>query len=403
MTKISKFGEDFLLLALRIDKHIKEYVDFYIGPEKLRQFVENETLTAPNTLLNDSNNLLKQLGTQGYSKERIRYIDKLLIAMKTSIEILIGSPISVKDQISRLYDISLQPVNESKLYDLKEDFNKAYEGSGSLEARMKELRVRRRIPKSDVFDLFKKALEIVKNRTTELFSNFLPKNEIIIIDLIEKNKENKIKWSYYNWYMGDYTSRIEVNPSYDIFWSSLLSAAAHEGYPGHHTEFTVKEQYFFRELSQFEHSILLLNSPKLIISEGIASLALNVLFSYRDQAEISFREFCRNKTDEDSLNSITNQYRIRRKTDLFFHNLAYHALIDEWSKEKLVRYATNLEILSKENIDNRIKFLSNPVHATTDFSYSIGRNLIVDKYGEFPSVDNFFDLLTKPVLPSDLI
>ena len=403
MTKLSTFGEDFLLLALRIDKHIKGYVDFYFGPERLRQIVDYESLTAPNTLLNDSNNLLKQLGTQDFDKKRIRYIEKLLIAMKTSIEILIGSPISVKDQISRLYDVILQPVNESKLYELKKEFNKAYEGSGSLEERLKELRIRRKVSESDVFDLFKKALEIVKNRTTELFSNFLPKNETLIIDLLGKKKDHEVKWSYYNWYLGNYTSRIEVNPSYDIYWSSLLSAAAHEGYPGHHTEFAVKEQYLFRELSQFEHSILLLNSPKLIISEGIASLAVNVLFSYRDQAEISFREFCRKKTDEDSLDSITNQYSVRRKMDLFIHNLAYHALIDEWSKEKLVRYATSFKILSKENIDNRIKFLSNPVHATTAFSYSIGRNLIVDKYGEFPSMDNFYDLLTKPVLPSDLI
>ena len=213
MTKISKFGEDFLRLALRIDKHIKGYVDFYFGPDKLRQVIDHESTTAPNILLNDSNDLLKQLGSQGFDKERIRYIEKLLVAMKTSIEILIGSPISVKDQISRLYDVSLQPVNESKLYDLKEDFNKAYEGSGSLEERMKELRVRRRIPKSDVFDLFKKALEIVKNRTTELFSNFLPKNETIIIDIISKKKKHEVKWSYYNWYLGNYTSRIEVNPS----------------------------------------------------------------------------------------------------------------------------------------------------------------------------------------------
>jgi len=28
---------------------------------------------------------------------------------------------------------------------------------------------------------------------------------------------------------------------------------------------------------------------------------------------------------------------------------------------------------------------------------------VIDKYSEFPSMDNFFDLLTKPVLPSDLI
>ena len=89
--------------------------------------------------------------------------------------------------------------------------------------------------------------------------------------------------------------------------------------------------------------------------------------------------------------------------NLFLHNLAFLALIEEWSNKKIFRYANSFEILSKENIDNRIKFLSNPVHATTAFSYSIGRNLIIDKYGEFPSMNNFFDLLTKPVLPSDLI
>ena len=78
MTKLSKFGEDFLLLALRIDKHVEGYVDFYYGPEKLRQIVDCESLTAPNTLLNDSNDLLKQLGSQGFDKERIRYINENL-------------------------------------------------------------------------------------------------------------------------------------------------------------------------------------------------------------------------------------------------------------------------------------------------------------------------------------
>jgi len=403
MTKLSKFGEDFLLLALRIDKHIDGYVDFYYGPEKLRQTVDCEPLTATNALLNDSNDLLKQLESQGFDKKRTRYIEKLLIAMKTSIEILTGAPISVKDQISRLYDVSLQPVNESKLYDLKEELHNAYGRSGSLEEQLRELRIQRKVSESDVFDLFKKALEIVKNRTNELSTSPLPKNETIIIELVGKKKKNEVKWSYYNWYLGNFTSRIAVNPSYDIYWSSLLSAAAHEGYPGHHTEFVIKEKYLFRELSQFEHSILFLNSPKIIISEGIANLAINMLYSYRDQAELSLRELCRENPDGDSLDNLTNQFRVRRKMDLFLYNLAYHALIDEWNKEQLVRYATNFEILSKENIDNRIKFLKNPVHATTAFSYFIGTNLIIDKYSEFPSINNFFDLLTKPILPSDLI
>jgi hypothetical protein len=89
--------------------------------------------------------------------------------------------------------------------------------------------------------------------------------------------------------------------------------------------------------------------------------------------------------------------------DLFLHNLAYHALIDGWSNEQLFKHANSFEILSKENIDNRIKFLRNPAHASTAFSYSIGRNLIIDKYSEFPSIHNFLNLLIKPVLPSDLI
>ena len=159
----------------------------------------------------------------------------------------------------------------------------------------------------------------------------------------------------------------------------------------------------YHECFQFEHSILLLNSPKIIISEGIANLALNSLYSYRDQAEISFKEFCRKEAEEDSLDKIIKQFSVKRKIDLFLYNLAYHAIIDEWSKKQLFRYATSFEIFSKENIENHIKRLYDPVYSTTTFSYFIGPNLIINKYGEFPSVDNFYDLLSKPVLPSDLI
>ena len=85
MTKISEFGKDYLLLALRIDKHIKGYVDFYYGPEKFRQIVENEAISSPNKLLNDSITLIKQLGTRGYDIKRERYVEKMLTAMRTSI------------------------------------------------------------------------------------------------------------------------------------------------------------------------------------------------------------------------------------------------------------------------------------------------------------------------------
>ena len=398
---MSEFGIEFLLLALRIDKHIKGYVDFYFGPEKLRKIVDNEPITSPKKLLLTSKTLLKQLGSQGYNKERERYLEKLLIAMRTSIELLIGIEISIKEQFLRQYDVVLQPVKESELDNLKEEFNAAYGGLGSLEKRMNDLRVRRTIPEGKVFELFKKALNITRERTKELFVNLLPQKERIVLELVKNN--NEVKWAYYNWYLGNLRSRIEVDPNYNMYWTGLLAAAAHEGYPGHHTEFIAKEQRLYRELNQFEHSILLLHSPKLILSEGIADLAVKMLFSNREAVEIGLRELCPDSTKEASLDIIMAQNKVKGKITLFWYNFAYHALIDNWSKEDLIQYATSFEVFDYDTVSNQLRLINNLSHSTTIFSYSLGRNLIINKYGEFPSIKNFRNLLAKPILPSDLV
>jgi len=240
-------------------------------------------------LLNASNNLIKQLGAQGYNKERERYLEKLLVAMKTSIEGLIGSEISIKDQFIKLYDIDLQPAKEAELNNLKEEYEEAYNGSGSLKERMNKLRITRKVPESKAFKFFKKAVDITEKQTKKLFIDLLPKNENIIIDVVKSNE--KVKWNCYNWYLGNFFSRIEVNPTYQMYWTAFLSYSSHEAYPGHHTEFAVKEERLYRKLNQFEHSLLILHSPKLVISEGIADKALSVLFSNQEVAEIGLKEF----------------------------------------------------------------------------------------------------------------
>jgi hypothetical protein len=403
MKKLSKFGEDFLLLALRINKHIKGYVDFYYGPEKLRQIIDNEPITSPSKLLIDSDILLNKLGLQGYDIKREKYLEKMLTAMRTLIELLNGIEISIEDQFLKLYDVALQPANESELKNLKKEYDEAYCGPGSLEERIEKLRIKRRVPEEKVFKFFKRALEITEKRTKELFINLLPENEQILLDLAQEKNNNNIKWACYEWYLGNYNSRIEVNPKFDMYWTVLLMYSAHEGYPGHHTEFSVKEGMLYRELNQFEHSIILLNSPKLLISEGIADLALNVLFSYRDQAEIGLNEFCPDASKEDSLETIIAQNRVRNKLNLFWYNFAYHALIDHYTDEELISYGKNFEIFGEDDLRNQIKRLNDPVYSKNAFTYNLGMNIITKKYGEFPSVKDFRNLLINPILPSDLL
>ena len=402
MTKISTFGEDFLLLALRISKHIEGYVDFFYGQERLRQTVDCESLAAPNTLLNDSNNLLKQLESQGFYKERTRYIEKLLIAMKTSIETLCGIEIPFKEKFLRLYDVDLQPINESELERLLDDFDKAYKGTGSLAERMKVLREKRTVPEDKVYPMFKEALNITRMKTKELFGDILPETERILIELVEDNNDDKAKWAYYEWYLGNFQSRLEINPKYNVYWSGFIFGAAHEGYPGHHTEFAIKEKVLYRELFQFEHSILLLKSPTLVICEGIADLAINVLFSYEEQAQLSL-QFCSSDKKEDTVESLTRQNRVKVNQSLLWYNLAYHALIDKWSEADLIQYGTNYEIFRLEDLKNIIKLINDPAHSTTAFLYNLGSKLIINRFGEFPSVKNFWNLLLNPILPSDLV
>ncbi len=398
--KLSEFGENFITLAHRIDKHNKGYIDFYIGPKKLREIVDNEAITSPNILLTDCNALQKDLLKQGYNKKRERYLEKLLRAMETSIEILNDTEISIEEQFLRLYDVILQPAQESELDNLKEEINAAYGGLGSLEKRMNDIRVRRTVPEETVFELFKKALNITRERTKELYIDLLPQKERVILELVNNN--DKAKWSYYNWYLGNYSSRIELNPKYNIYWSSLLSAAAHEGYPGHHMEFAIKEQCLYRKLYQFEHSLLILHSPKIIVTEGIGNLAISVIFSDRDAAEISLREFCPDTSKTDIIDVLASQNKVRRKISLFWYNLAYRALIEKYSTEELIRYGKNFEVFSEDTIQNNLKRMSDPVYSKNAFLYDLGSNLIRNRYGIIPSVKNFQNLLENAILPSDL-
>ena len=396
------FGEDFLLLALRINKHIKGYVDFYYGPEKIRQNVDSEAITSPNKLLIDINNLLNKLDLQGYDINRERYLEKMLTAMRTSIELLNGIEISIEDQFLKLYDVALQPANESEVRDLKKEYDEAYGESGSLEERLDYLREVRKVPEANVFSLFKKALNIVRKQTNKLFGNLLPEEEHISINLVEKTTD-ELKWSYYNWYLGNYHSRIEVNPNYAMYWTSFMSAASHEGYPGHHTEFVLNEENLFLNLNQFEHSILILHSPKIIISEGIANLANSMLYSNKESAEIGLREFCTDVTKETSLEKIILQDKLKVKIPIFWYNFAYHAVVDKYSEEELIQYGKNVELFNEEVLKMELKRLSNPAYSKNAFLYNLGTNVLKQKYGKKPSVNEFQNLLVNPTLPSDLI
>jgi hypothetical protein len=395
---LEEFGKNYLLLGLRIGKLIEGYIDAYFGPSELKYTVEKEKPQSPKNLLDQCKALQKKLPNQGFIEERSTFLGKMLGAMETSLEVLNGREIPYLDKVNRLYDIKPELIVDSVFFQVAKELDSIYEGSGSLTDRMEVIQKRRAVSNNNIEEIFRKASEIVRERTLELFPGLLPIGEEFTIKIV-KNEP----WSAYNWYLGNFKSRIDVNIDVPNAWTRILLTAAHEGYPGHHTEHVVKEKLLYIEEQRFEHSILLIQTPECVIAEGIGNTGLDVLFTVSEQIEIGLKELCPDPKREYSLEILIAENEARKNIMAFANNLAIHAYVDGWSDDQLVKYGLDFGFVTEERLRQNLMFIRNPLWSTYVFNYFIGETLIKKKFGERPSPADFKRLLTQPILPSDLM
>jgi len=395
---LEEFGKNYLLLGLRIGKLIDGYIDAYFGPPELKYTVDKEKPQSPKDLLHKCKTLQKELPNQGFIEERIRFLGKMLGAMETSLEILNGHEIPYLEKVNRLYDIKPELIDDSVFYKVAKELDSIYKGSGSLAERMETILKERVVPENKIEVIFRKACEIVRERTQKLFPGLLPKKEEFTIKIV-KNEP----WSAYNWYLGNYKSRIDVNTDIPNAWTRILLTAAHEGYPGHHTEHVVKEKLLYIEEQRFEHSIFLIQTPECVIAEGIGNTGLDVLYTPREQVKIGLEELCPDPKKEFSLDALVAESEATKNLRALINNLAIHAHVDGWSDDQLIKYGLDFGFVKEERLRQNLLFIRNPLWSTYVFNYFIGEMLIKKKFGEQPSPDDFKKLLTQPILPSDLI
>ena len=95
----------------------------------------------------------------------------------------------------------------------------------------------------------------------------LPEGEDLRVSLVRGQP-----WSGYNWYDGGRRSRVDINTDLPRRAAELVHTVAHETYPGHHLEHAWKEADLVDRDGRLESSILLINTPECLISEGLADL-----------------------------------------------------------------------------------------------------------------------------------
>lgn len=392
----NNFGKEYLLLGLRMDKLIEGFVDAYYGPSELKELIGNEKPPSPKSLLESCKNLQKQLGDQGLIEERVRFLEKTLSAIETSLNINLGEEIPFLEKVNRLYDIKPELIDDSIFYKLAEKLDSVFQGSGTLLDRNNAFKKKHEIPIEMLDYTFNQAFKIISKKTYEVLPDLLPESEETSFEFV-KNKP----WPAYNWYLGDFKSRIDINTDIPVDCITILNLVTHEAYPGHHTEHIIKEKQLYIEQKRFEHSILLIPTPEAVISEGIGNTAADVLFSDKEKGQLILEDLCHDPSSKD-LDVLIDRYKVSSKIPMLYNNLAILAHEDEWSDDELVKYSLDFGFIPEKNVSQTLKFIRHPLWSTYVFNYSIGETLIKEKFGPFPSPKDFKMLLTHPILPSDL-
>ena len=397
-------ARDYLLLALRLDQRIPGLVDGYFGPAHLKAQVETEQLKSPATLRDDAAALRERLASGVAEPDRRAWIDAQLVALETQAAALAGEPLPYLEHVARCFAYAPQRRPDAEFDAAAAALDALLPGNASLTDRLEAWDAQFEIPVDRLAAVVAWLVERFRARASSLFG--LPEGEDLRVFLVTGQP-----WSGYNWFDGGRRSRIDINTDLPRRAAELVHTVAHETYPGHHLEHAWKEADLVDRAGRLEASILLINTPECLISEGLADLGLRVAVPFDEQAGLLVELYDRGglaiagdpaaardaaertlalATHRDVLGAIRGNAAILR-----------HA--DERSHDEVLAYLCQVGRCAPANAAKRLEFIEHPLWRTYVFVYAEGEAVLrrwLDAVPEQQRVERFGRLLHEQITPA---
>jgi hypothetical protein len=201
--------------------------------------------------------------------------------------------------------------------------------------------------------------------------------------------------------LGNAKSRIQINTDLPARISELPTLMAHEGYPGHHTDLSIKEAKLVKGLKYYEFTINLLNAPSSVMAEGIATSALETALT-NDELEAWFREELlpvagMSHIDAKRMRAIDDA---EDKIGRIAGNAAFMLYDQNKSAEEISAYLQRYALVSEERAKHLVRFVSKPFDRSYIFTYDSGRDLLEELF-QHGNRDHYFRrVIEEPVTPS---
>jgi hypothetical protein len=383
--------ERYLLLGLRLGRHVDGYVDAYFGPPELKEQADGEEPVEPAELVAEAVALRAETGSLEDDARR-RWLEAQLLGAETAARRLAGEEIGYVDEVERCFGVRPQRVPEERFEAALTALDAAVPGDGELYDRYQAWLESQTVQP----ELIRPALDVLRDdlreRTRDLVE--LPEDEQVESELVTNEP-----WAGFNYYLGGFRSRSVLNTDLPTRAYLLPELVAHEMYPGHHTEHACKEAVLVDGRGYLEETLILIPTPQSLVSEGIATNALDVVLDDVDADDWSAERLRPLGIPYD-----VETTRVARSAfrDLGFVSANSALMIHEEGVpvDEARAYFKRWVLANDERADKHISFVTDPTWRSYVFNYSSGEQLV----GDWMDGDRarFRRLLTEQLTPDDL-
>jgi hypothetical protein len=385
---VDAVAERYLKLGLGLGKHVDGLVDGYYGPPEL---AEAERLSLAE-LLEEARSLRAHVAAADLDEQRSRWLIAQIDGLECVAEMTSGIEVPWREAVRRCYGVDVERTPEERFEEAHARLDAALPGSGELPDRLEAWRRTQDVPTDKLLPGFHAMVDDLRARTRELVE--LPDGERFHAQLVSGEP-----WGAYNWYLGDLESRIDINTDLPVRSYFLAILAAHEGYPGHHTEAASKEARLVRGQGRDELSILLIHTPECLVAEGIATIAIEQAlgddWTERAGEILGALGIPFDAEVAHEVGSVTHELQY---VDV---NIAWSVREDGWSEDDAAAYHRRWALSTEERARRAVAFDTHPMWSIYVPTYALGKDL-AEAFAR-SSDDGFGTLLTEQLTTSDLL
>lgn len=391
---------EYVKLGLRFDRVVEGFVDSYIGDPLLKEQVAAEPSPDPAVLATQASELTAAVADAGLPADRTAFLTAHLQALSVAGRRLAGAPLTLVQEVSAYFQVTIEPVPTDVYVDAHREIAALLDQAGAPpERNLGERLSRVRSAEACPPELVGTAVQTVAAALREQVATAtgLPPAESIDFDI-----ERNVAWSGFNYYLGNFRSRVAVNADVGHRMSQFPVLVAHECYPGHHTEHCRKESLLVRDGGQLEQTIFLVNTPQSLMAEGLGDLALTaaigpawgswaaqVLDGVGPRFEAGLVEAL--EVAARPLNTV------RQNAAILLHD--QHA-----DPEEVVSYLQTWSLSDEKRARQSLRFLSDPLWRAYTSTYVEGDRLLRPWLAARPAgqtaLQRFQRLLDEPLTPS---